>query len=298
MFDDSMGPGRPAFAWEGGPRGYAESERWQPWARGYRQGPPPFVERMMWRMARRFPFGPPFGPGFGPGMGTGARPGGPRMFGHGHLKFVLLDLLQERPKHGYEMIKDLQDRSSGFYTPSAGAVYPTLQLLEDRGWVTSETVEGKKVYAINDAGRAALAEHNEEQEDPRHGPGGHHGRGGRGEPGFGPEGGPDGGPDGWGRGRRGWGGPFGGRGGPFGREAQPELGALMRQGLEVAQLMRAAVLASNGDPEKLARIRGIVERAKGDLNAFLGQSGPQASQQPNPETGNAAPTGEGPVETV
>jgi DNA-binding PadR family transcriptional regulator len=286
MFDDSMGPGRPAFAWYGGPRGDAEEE-WQPWARGHHHGPPPPLARMMWRMARRFPFGPPFGPGFGPGP----RQGGPRMFGHGHLKFVLLDLLQERPKHGYEMIKDLQDRSSGFYTPSAGAVYPTLQLLEDRGWVTSETVEGKKVYAITDGGRAALAEHNQEQEGPRHGPGGHHGHGG---PGFGPEDGPDGGPDGWGRGRRGWGGPFGGRGGPFGREAQPELGALMREGMEVARLMRAAVLASGGDPAKLARIRGIVERAKGDLNAFLGQS----SQAPNPESGSSTPSGEGPIETV
>ncbi len=217
-------------------------------------------------------------------MGPGARRGGPRMFGHGHLKFVLLDLLQERPKHGYEMIKDLQDRSSGFYTPSAGAVYPTLQLLEDRGWVTSETVEGKKVYAITDSGRAALAEHNEEQEGPRHGPGGHHHHHGDRE--FGPEGGPDD----WGRGRRGWGGPFGGRGGPFGRDAQPELGALMREGMEVARLMRAAVLTAGGDPERLARIRGIVERAKGELNAFLGQS--------SPESGNAAPSGEGPVETV
>jgi DNA-binding PadR family transcriptional regulator len=281
MFNDSMGPGRPAFAWYGGPRGYAEDEGWQPWAQGYRQGPPPRLARMMWHMARRFPFGPPFGPGFGPGP----RQGGPRMFGHGHLKFVLLDLLQERPKHGYEMIKDLQDRSSGFYTPSAGAVYPTLQLLEDRGWVTSETVEGKKVYAITDDGRAALAEHNQEERD-RH-EGHHHGHGG---PGFGPEGDPDG----WGRGRRGWGGPFGGRGGPFGRDARPELGALMREGMEVARLMRAAVLASGGDPEKLARIRGIVERAKGDLNAFLGQSGGPSA----PESGGTPPAGEGPVESV
>ena len=67
------------------------------------------------------------------------------MFGRGDLKYALLDLLQERPKHGYEMIKELESRAGGFYTPSAGAVYPTLQLLEDRGWVTAETTEGKKV---------------------------------------------------------------------------------------------------------------------------------------------------------
>ena len=68
-------------------------------------------------------------------------------------------LLQERPKHGYEMIKELENRAGGFYTPSAGAVYPTLQLLEDRGWVRSQTQEGKKVYTITDAGREDLAEH-------------------------------------------------------------------------------------------------------------------------------------------
>ncbi len=111
-------------------------------------------------------FGPDFGPGFGPG---GFGPGGPgfrrglgpggRMFGRGDLKYALLELLQERPKHGYEMIKELENRAGGFYTPSAGAVYPTLQLLEDRGWVRSQTQEGKKVYTITDAGRQDLAEH-------------------------------------------------------------------------------------------------------------------------------------------
>jgi DNA-binding PadR family transcriptional regulator len=233
---------------------------------------------MFWRMARRFPFGP----GFGPGMG----PGGPRMFGHGHLKYILLELLVERPKHGYEMIKELQDRSSGFYTPSAGAVYPTLQMLEDREWVTSQSREGKKVYALTDAGRAALQEHQQhQQERERRHEGGprHHGAA--------PEGDPDG--WGWGRRRHGWGGPFGGGpfgGGPFGREARPELGALVREGMEVARLMRAAVLASGGDPERLSRLRAIVERAKGDLNAFLGHPAAGGTGQ--------APTGEGPIESV
>ncbi|HEX8732884.1 MAG TPA: PadR family transcriptional regulator, partial [Ktedonobacterales bacterium] len=67
---------------------------------------------------------------------------GPRMFERGYLKYALLDLLLESPKHGYEMMKNLEERMGGFYAPSAGAVYPTLQLLEDRGWATSETVEG------------------------------------------------------------------------------------------------------------------------------------------------------------
>ncbi len=171
------------------------------------------------------------------------------MFGRGDLKYGLLRLLLERPMHGYEMIRELEDRSSGFYTPSAGAVYPTLQLLEDRGWVTSETVEGKKIYTITDAGRQALQEQQERAEQ--------------------------------------WGGPgFGehghGPGGPFGHHARPELRALRHESMEVARLMRAAVMASGGDPERLARLRGIVERTRDELNAFLGQ-GP-AGERPGPET--------------
>jgi DNA-binding PadR family transcriptional regulator len=275
MFNDKFGRERPAFAWYGGPGGPGgdESEMgWQPWAPGWRQGPPPRLGRMFWRMARRFPFGP----GFGPGMG----PGGPRMFGHGDLKYILLELLVERPKHGYEMIKELQDRSSGFYTPSAGAIYPTLQMLEDREWVTSQSQDGKKVYALTDAGRAALQEQQQHRQEHEQ----RHERGPR------RPGGPEGDPDGWGWGRRrhGWGGPFGG--GPFGREARPELGALVREGMEVARLMRAAVLASDGDPERLSRLRAIVERAKNDLNVFLGQ--------PTTASGSDTPASEGPIESV
>ena len=84
----------------------------------------------------------PFGPGgpFGPeGQGEGRR-----FFGRGDVKFALLDLLQERPMHGYEMIKALEERSGGFYAPSAGSIYPTLQLLEDRSFVTVNETEGKK----------------------------------------------------------------------------------------------------------------------------------------------------------
>ena len=111
------------------------------------------------------------------------------MFGRGDLKYALLGLLQEHPKHGYEMIKDLEDRSGGFYSPSAGAIYPTLQLLEDRSWVSVEVVEGKKVYTITDAGREALSEYQERSSGfpfggsgfgpfggPGFGPHGHHGR--------------------------------------------------------------------------------------------------------------------------
>ncbi|HNP71131.1 MAG TPA: PadR family transcriptional regulator, partial [Kouleothrix sp.] len=68
------------------------------------------------------------------------------------------ELLAEQPRHGYELIKELEQRYGGFYRPSPGSVYPTLQLLEDEGHLTSETVEGKRVYTITDSGRQLLAE--------------------------------------------------------------------------------------------------------------------------------------------
>src|SRR5581483_7882086 len=82
--------------------------------------------------------------GFGPVYGFGRRFGlGPeRIFGRGDMKFLLLELLLEHPKHGYEMIKELEARFAGFYAPSPGSVYPTLQMLEDRGYVRSTTEDG------------------------------------------------------------------------------------------------------------------------------------------------------------
>ncbi|MDX1577368.1 MAG: PadR family transcriptional regulator [Gemmatimonadota bacterium] len=77
----------------------------------------------------------------------------------GDLKFVLLRLLTEEPMHGYELIRRLEEESRGMYSPSPGSVYPTLQLLEDRGYVSSEEMDGKRVYHITDEGRAYLDEH-------------------------------------------------------------------------------------------------------------------------------------------
>ena len=67
--------------------------------------------------------------------------------------------------HGYEMMKALEEKSGGFYTPSAGSIYPTLQMLEDRGFVTVKEVEGKKVYSITDTGRGLLAERHKNDEE-------------------------------------------------------------------------------------------------------------------------------------
>ena len=102
--------------------------------------------------------------GFGPRRGGRWRGG--RMFEQGDLKFVILRLLDEKPRHGYEIIKELEERSGGRYTPSPGTVYPTLTLLEEMGYATATTEEGgKKVYAITEAGRAYLAENKSTVDD-------------------------------------------------------------------------------------------------------------------------------------
>ena len=91
---------------------------------------------------------------------------GGRMFEQGDLKYVILQLLAEKPRHGYEIIKELEEKSGGVYAPSAGAVYPTLTLLEDMGFATStQTDGGKKTYTITDAGRAYLVENQSTVDD-------------------------------------------------------------------------------------------------------------------------------------
>jgi DNA-binding PadR family transcriptional regulator len=96
------------------------------------------------------PFGPP-GPPMpgGPwrGRGRGRR-------GRGDVRAAILALLAERPMHGYEMIQELEARTGGVWRPSPGSVYPTLQLLEDEDLITGEEVEGRRRFALTDAGRA------------------------------------------------------------------------------------------------------------------------------------------------
>lgn len=170
----------------------------------------------------------PFGPG-GP-FGFGGERG--RFFGRGDMKFVLLELLQERPMHGYEMIKVLEEKSGGFYSPSPGSIYPTLQMLEDGGLVTANEVEGKRVYSITDSGRTLLAERQRNQEVT-------------------------GGPP-WMR----W--HAHGRPGP-----RPEMQALRSEFTETARLFAIAGRMSFQDPEKLARLRSILGRTRNDLNTLI-----------------------------
>jgi DNA-binding PadR family transcriptional regulator len=79
----------------------------------------------------------------------------------GDVRSAILALLDDRPMHGYEMIQELEERTGGRWTPSAGSIYPTLQLLEDEGLVTAEEVEGRKVYSLTDAGKEAAPDRTE-----------------------------------------------------------------------------------------------------------------------------------------
>jgi DNA-binding PadR family transcriptional regulator len=169
--------------------------------------------------------GGPFGPeGFFEGRGEGRR-----FFGRGDIKFALLELLQERPMHGYEMMKALEERSGGFYVASAGSIYPTLQMLEDRGLVSATQVEGKKVYSITDAGRALLAERHQEEEEGspwrNFGPGKH------------------------------W--------------NNPEMQALRSEAMEVTRLFVIAGRSSFRDAEKLGRLRSILEQTRKELSDLI-----------------------------
>ncbi|MGW5395256.1 helix-turn-helix transcriptional regulator [Streptomyces sp. NPDC003952] len=89
----------------------------------------------------------------------------PPVFAHGRLRLYLLKLLDEAPRHGYEVIRLLEERFQGLYAPSAGTVYPRLAKLESEGLVTHATEGGRKVYSITDAGRAELADRGGELAD-------------------------------------------------------------------------------------------------------------------------------------
>lgn len=78
------------------------------------------------------------------------------MFERGDLKFVILQLISEKPMHGYEVMRALEQESHGMYKASPGSVYPTLQMLEDEGYLEVSESSGKKVYRITDEGRDYL----------------------------------------------------------------------------------------------------------------------------------------------
>lgn len=114
-----------------------------------------------------FGTGPGFPPGFGPGgPGPFGRRGRGRGRGRGDVRAAILILLAERPRHGYELIQEISERSQGFWTPSPGSVYPTLQALEDEGLVTLDAVEGRRTASLTEAGRTYVAEHADQLGEP------------------------------------------------------------------------------------------------------------------------------------
>lgn len=106
-----------------------------------------------------FPFGGPGGPRFGP-FG-----GGPRAK-RGDVRAGILALLTEEPRNGYQIIQELGRRSDGAWRPSSGAVYPALQQLEDEGLIRAEERDGKRNFALTDAGRAYVISHQDEVNAP------------------------------------------------------------------------------------------------------------------------------------
>ena len=99
------------------------------------------------------------GPGWGGrhGMGGGETMRVGRMLAQGDLQLIALALIAEQPRHGYEIIKVLEEKTSDWYSPSPGIVYPTLTYLEEVGYVTSQSEGAKRLYTITQEGRAHLA---------------------------------------------------------------------------------------------------------------------------------------------
>src|SRR5215469_3828790 len=233
-----QGPGAP-----GGTPPWLRDDEHGPRLSGMHHGRGHFGPPFLWMRRGRGPFG--FGP-FGPGEPH-------RFFGRGDLKFALLELLQERPMHGYEMMKALEEKSGGFYAPSPGSIYPTLQMLEDRGLVSVQEVEGKKVYSITDSGRAFLAEQQKEKDTF-----------------FGPP---------WARGRE-----------RAERRSFPEMQALRSEAAEVMRLFTIAGRMSLQDPAQLSRLRSIIEHTRKELTDMIYSTGsqpgrPSAASSDQPETG-------------
>lgn len=124
----------------------------RPFRFGHRCGPHHFRGRES-EFGERFRRG---GRHFG---GWAGRAFGDRIFDSGELRYVILRLIAEKPRHGYELMKAIEDRLNGAYSPSPGLIYPTLTLLEEMGYATVSTSEGsKKLYTITAEGRAKLEE--------------------------------------------------------------------------------------------------------------------------------------------
>jgi DNA-binding PadR family transcriptional regulator len=121
------------------------------WERGWRN-----FERMAQRLSQKA--GRDFTRGW-EGFGENFRIG--KMLASGDVRLVALYLIEQQPRHGYDLIKAIEEKSKGFYSPSPGIVYPALTYLEEAGYVTASAEGNKKLYTITDEGRAHLADNRE-----------------------------------------------------------------------------------------------------------------------------------------
>ncbi|MGH9727727.1 MAG: PadR family transcriptional regulator [Candidatus Acidiferrales bacterium] len=150
-----------------------------------------------------------------------------RFFEAGEVRLAILSLLAEAPKHGYQLMKDLEERSGGLYRASAGAIYPTLQQLEDEGCVKAAEEDGKRVYRITEAGKKELEANKETVERI------------------------------WERakGFREWA-PWMG----------PEAAAVAKNAALVMKSALRAATRGGGEPDRIKRIREILEKAQEELD--------------------------------
>jgi DNA-binding PadR family transcriptional regulator len=149
-----------------------------------------------------------------------------RLFATGEVRLALLSLLGERPQHGYELMKQLEERSRGMYRASAGTVYPTLAQLEDEGLVLSESRDGKRIYQLTDAGREEVARSAEAIEDI------------------------------WQRAQQ---------MGDWGEAFDPEVAELVRPAFRLLRTVVKVAARRGDDPEVVDRVREILERAREEI---------------------------------
>ncbi|MFQ5690411.1 MAG: PadR family transcriptional regulator [Gemmatimonadota bacterium] len=164
----------------------------------------------------------------GPGFFAFGGPRGMRrrVVRRGDLKYVILGLLDEEPMHGYEIMRRLEEESGGCYSPSPGSVYPTLQMLEDQGYVVSEQKEGKKVYRITEEGKAFLEKHSKRADD------------------------------------------IFGRVGDLGdRFSGSEMRDVTRSFMRLAQVSFESAMRKAADPEAIAKLKDILERATREMES-------------------------------
>ncbi|HMD71831.1 MAG TPA: PadR family transcriptional regulator [Bryobacteraceae bacterium] len=152
-----------------------------------------------------------------------------RFFGSGEVRLAILSLLSEGPKHGYQLMKELAERSGGIYRASAGSVYPTLQQLEDEELIASDTVSGKRAYHLTEAGLREL------EKDP------------------------EGVKRIWERAEK-W--------EEFGQCMNPEVIPMMRPLVELGRVAWKAAARVRGNREKEDRMRDIFDQARRDLEGL------------------------------